>query len=138
MDKFNSDESVSYSASWEDDVFSKTFATKPHKDSEVKFVGTWTLDFSGCTERATREYAASKAVIDRQNKFRSACKRKELPLTEQQRLDFDTFIDMSSEMAKVRKAADPLLAARKQKDRMTRDQKLALMAELQADLGDDS
>lgn len=124
MERFDRDQKVAYSHHWVDDVYHKTVATRPHKDGD-QYVATFTLDFEGCDERATREYAASRAIIGRQDKFRKL-------KTEAERMEFDTHINMAEEMAKERKSADPVGKAKKEVARMTDDQKKELMEELKA------
>jgi hypothetical protein len=141
MEQFKSDDSIAYSDTWVDDVYHKTVATKPSKNSPVKWVGTLTLDFEGCSEQDTREYAASRAIIEWQSAFRGKCHPKEKKdgtraagISDLLRECYSTEINMKERMATARKAADPMAMAQKAKSKMTLEQKKELMLSLVAEL----
>lgn len=141
MERFNSDQEIAYSNMWVDDVFHKTVATKPHGKSPEKWVTTLILDFTGCSKRDTQEYAASRAIIEWQGGFRNKCCPKErkdgtrpVALSEGARMEYPTVIDMKAKMDSAKKAADPVAQVNKAKAKMTREQKLELMAALEEEL----
>jgi hypothetical protein len=143
MERFKADDTIAYSNTWVDDVYHKTVATKPHGKSPEKWVGTVTVDFTGCSEQDVREYAASRAIIEWQSGFRGKCCPKPKKdgtvapgLSEDARVEYPTAINMKEKMEAARKTTDPLAQARKQKAKMSPEQKRALMEELAAELGE--
>lgn len=139
MERFNADDTIAYSNTWVDDVYHKTVATKPHGASPEKWVGTLTLDFTGCSERDVREYAASRAIIEWQSSFRGKCCPKQKKdgttaagLSEAARAEFPTAINMKAKMEAARKSADPVAIAKKAVAKMTPEMRAMLMAELAA------
>ncbi len=105
-----------------------THTVKPDEKSPARYELIWIMDFSKCTEEQILGLASRSATILKQADWRRADDKDRMNANKWHNVTFD----VAEEMSGRRKAADPVAKTATQAKKLNKDEREALIKQLQA------